>query len=173
MDKYRRLTQRRLPDSSASGTRYSPSRGLSYIRLIQWVTTTLKIHSGHLLQSRGPFNSRGSTRLKAQGLRATCPSVFSPDFMGKAWHNFRLIHSLNLRFDLRLRGYIPYGMRFFKSHFPYGFFFRIVRVQLKTFKRRTRGRLGTTREDSKTTQGSGGVPSSLGMLQVFLRTFVL
>jgi hypothetical protein len=44
--------------------------------------------------------------------------------MGKAWHNFRLIHSLNLRFDLRLRGYIPYGMRFFKSHFPYGFFFK-------------------------------------------------
>jgi hypothetical protein len=27
--------------------------------------------------SRRPFNSRGSTRLKARGLRATCPSVFS------------------------------------------------------------------------------------------------
>jgi hypothetical protein len=33
--------------------------------------------------------------------------------------------------------------------------------------------LGTTREDFKTTQGSAGVPSSLGMLQVFLRTFRL
>jgi hypothetical protein len=33
--------------------------------------------------------------------------------------------------------------------------------------------LGTTREDFKTAQGSAGVPSSLGMLQVFLRTFGL
>jgi hypothetical protein len=41
------------------------------------------------------------------------------------------------------------------------------------FKRRTRGRLGTTREDFKTTQGSAGVPSSLGMLQVPLRAFGL
>jgi hypothetical protein len=32
--------------------------------------------------------------------------------------------SLNLRFDLRLGGYIPYGMRFFESHFPYGLFFK-------------------------------------------------
>jgi hypothetical protein len=32
--------------------------------------------------------------------------------------------SLNLQFDLRLGGYIPYGMRFFESHFPYGFFFK-------------------------------------------------
>jgi hypothetical protein len=33
--------------------------------------------------------------------------------------------------------------------------------------------LGTTREDFKITQISAGVPSSLGMLQVFLRTFDL
>jgi hypothetical protein len=33
--------------------------------------------------------------------------------------------------------------------------------------------LGTTREDSRSTQISAGVPSSLGMLQVFLRTFDL
>jgi hypothetical protein len=79
----------------------------------------------------------------------------------------------NLRFDLRLGGYIPYGMRFFESHFPYGFFFKTRRVPLKNFKRRTRGRLGTTQEDFKTTQGSAGVPSSLGMLQVLLRTFGL
>jgi hypothetical protein len=73
----------------------------------------------------------------------------------------------------KARGYIPYGMRFFESYFLYGFFFKTTRVPLKTFKRRTRGRLGTTREDFKTTQGSTGVPSSLGMLQVLLRTFGL
>jgi hypothetical protein len=64
-------------------------------------------------------------------------------------------------------------MRLFESQFPYGFFFNTMRVLLKTFKRRTRGRLGTTREDFKTTQGSAGVPSSLGILQVLLRTFGL
>jgi hypothetical protein len=93
--------------------------------------------------------------------------------MGYAWQNFIFTLSLNLRFDLRLGGYIPYGMRFFESHFPFGFFFKAERVLLKTFKRRTRGHLETTQEDFKTTQGSAGVPSSLGMLQVFLRTFGL
>jgi hypothetical protein len=33
--------------------------------------------------------------------------------------------------------------------------------------------LGTTREDFRITQKSAGVPSSLGMLQIFLRTFGL
>jgi hypothetical protein len=33
--------------------------------------------------------------------------------------------------------------------------------------------LGTTREDFRITQKLAGVPSSLGMLQVFLRTFGL
>jgi hypothetical protein len=61
-------------------------------------------------------------------------------------------------------------MRFFESHFPYGFFFKTMRVLLKTFKRRTQGRLRTTREDFKTTQGSAGVPSNLRMLQLLLRT---
>jgi hypothetical protein len=65
-------------------------------------------------------------------------------------------------------------MRFFESHFPYGFFFfKTKRVLLKIFKRRIRGRLGTIREDFKTTQRSAGVPSSLGMFQVLLRTFGL
>jgi hypothetical protein len=44
---------------------------------------------------------------------------------------------------------------------------------LKIFERSTQGYLGTTREDFKTTQRSVGVPSSLGMIQAFLRTFGL
>jgi hypothetical protein len=56
---------------------------------------------------------------------------------------------------------------------PYQLRFRETRVLLKTFESRTRGRLGTTREDFRITQRSAGVPSSLGMLQVFLRTFDL
>jgi hypothetical protein len=53
------------------------------------------------------------------------------------------------------------------------FDFKTTEVLLKTFKSGTRGRLGTTREDFKITQRSVGVPSSLGILQVFLRTFGL
>jgi hypothetical protein len=53
-----------------------------------------------------------------------------------------------------------------------------IRLQENTsivedFKGRTRGRLGTTREGFRITQGSAGVPSSLGMLQIFLRAFDL
>jgi hypothetical protein len=44
---------------------------------------------------------------------------------------------------------------------------------LETFKRRTRGHVGTTREDFKTTQRSARVPSSLEMIQALLRTFGL
>jgi hypothetical protein len=84
----------------------------------------------------------------------------------------RLTLSFNLQFDLRLGG-IPYEMRFSESLFPYGFFIKTTRVLLKTFKSRTRGRLGTNQEDFKTTQGSTRVPSSLGMVQVLLRTFSL
>jgi hypothetical protein len=60
-----------------------------------------------------------------------------------------------------------------QSHFHINFGFKTTRVLLKTFKSRTRGRLGTTREDFRFTQTLAGVPSSLGMLQVFLRTFDL
>ena len=44
------------------------------------------------------------------------------------------------------------------------------RVLLKTFERRTRGCLGTTREDFKTTQEQLRAPSSLVVDQVLLRT---
>jgi hypothetical protein len=38
-------------------------------------------------------------------------------------------------------GYIPYGMRFFESHFPYGFFVKATLVLLKTFEKHS-GTLG-------------------------------
>jgi hypothetical protein len=60
-----------------------------------------------------------------------------------------------------------------QSHFHIHFGFKTTLVLLKTFKSGTRGRLVTTREDFMITQRSVGVPSSLGMLQVFLRTFDL
>jgi hypothetical protein len=114
-------------------------------------------------------------KYSTQGSGAPCHVSFGffSGFYGIILVELRLTLSLNLRFNLRLGGYIPYGMRFFESHFPYGFFFKTTRVLLKTFERRTRGRLGTAREDFKTTQESARVSSSLGMLQVLLRTFGL
>jgi hypothetical protein len=64
-------------------------------------------------------------------------------------------------------------MRFFESHFPYGFFVKATLVLLKTFERSTRGHLGTTGEYFKTTHRLAGVPSSLRMIQAFLGTFGL
>jgi hypothetical protein len=56
---------------------------------------------------------------------------------------------------------------------PYQLRLKATQVLLKTFESRTRGRLRTTQEDFRITQRSAGVPSSLGMLQIFLRTFDL
>jgi hypothetical protein len=90
---------------------------------------------------------------------------FFSGFCGIILAGFQIDPQLESMIDLRLGGYIPYGMRFFRSHFPYGFFFKTKRVFLKTFERRTRGRLGTPREDFKTTHGSAGVPSSPGFFK--------
>jgi hypothetical protein len=57
--------------------------------------------------------------------------------------------------------------------FSIWFCIKTSQVLLKTFEKSTRGCLGTTREDFKTTQRSARVPSSLGMIQAFLRTFGL
>jgi hypothetical protein len=141
-------------DSSPSKTRFPLFLGLRYEFWIEkisrhWSSTSDTFYNQLTLQFKR------STRLKAWGLRATCPLIFSVNFWDKIDGDFRLTVSLNLWFDLRLRGYIPYGMRLFESHYPYGFLMQDIktsRVFLKTFEGRTRGRLGTTREDFKTTQ---------------------
>jgi hypothetical protein len=112
-------------------------------------------------------------KYSTQGSGAPCHVSFGffSGFYGIILAELQIDPQLESAIRPKARGLHPYGMRFFKSHFPYGFFFKTTRVLLKTFERRTRGRLGTAREDFKTTQGSTGVPSSLGMLQVLLRTF--
>jgi hypothetical protein len=114
-------------------------------------------------------------KYSTQGSGALCHVSFGffSGFCGIILAELQIDPQLESMIRPKARGYIPYGMRFFESHFLYGFFFKTTRVLLKTFKRRTRERLGTTQEDFKTTQGSAGVPSSLGMLQVLLRAFGL
>jgi hypothetical protein len=56
------------------------------------------------------------------------------------------------------------------NHIFHMCFIKTTQVLLKTFERSTRGCLGTSREDFKTTQRLAGVPSNLGIIQVFWRT---
>jgi hypothetical protein len=92
-------------------------------------------------------------------------------FFGTRLKSSRMTLSLNLGFDLRL------GATFhmecdFRNRISVWIFdakiSRTKRVILKTFKESTRGRLGTTQEDFKTTCGVIRIPSSLVMIQVLL-----
>jgi hypothetical protein len=114
-------------------------------------------------------------KYSTQGSGAPCHVSFGffSGFYGISLAELQIDPQLECTIRPKARGQIPYGIQFFESHFPYGFFFKAKRVLLKTFKSRTRGHLGTTQEGFKTTQGSAGVHSSLRMLQVFLRTFGL
>jgi hypothetical protein len=114
-------------------------------------------------------DSRAS-QYSTQGSGAPCHvsfSFFSPDFSGYSCQDFRWTLSQSPRLNLRLGGYSIWSA-ILQSHFHIKFGLKTTRVLLKTFKRGTRVRLGTTREDFKTTQGSAGVPFSLGMVEVFL-----
>jgi hypothetical protein len=169
-----------------------------------WISFSYSsLNSSYFSTVRLDPSIRESTRLKARGLRATCPSVFSQDFAGLFDEDFWLTLNLNCQFELRLRGYIHVGWDFCKSHsyiissgclrifrskikefkidlslnpgidvrlgatfhmecdfsnrISICFFdakiSRTKWVLLKTFKGSTQGRLGTTREDFKTTCG--------------------
>jgi hypothetical protein len=113
-------------------------------------------------------------KYSTQGSGAPCHVYFGffSGFCRIILPNLRLTLSQSLRLNLRLGGYSIWSANL-QSHFHINSGFKTTRVFLKTFKSRTRGRLGTTREDFRITQRSAGVPSSLGMLQVFLRTFDL
>jgi hypothetical protein len=118
-----------------------------------------------------PFNSRNYS---TQGSRASCYVSFSFyfRFFGK-----RLTLNLFLRFNLRLGDYALGGVHFFKLHYHMllplweDLDFKTTHVSSKTFRARTWGRLGTTRESFKTTQGWSGVHSSLVAVQVLLIIF--
>jgi hypothetical protein len=85
--------------------------------------------------------------LKAWGLRAMCPSVFSLDFSGYSCQNFRWTLSQSLQLNLRLRGYSIWSA-ILQSHFHISFGFKTTRASLKTFKSNARGRLGLLEKTS-------------------------
>jgi hypothetical protein len=90
-------------------------------------------------------------KYSTQGSGAPCHESFGffSGFYGIILAELQIDPQLESAIRPRLGGYIPYGMRLFESHFPYGFFFKTRRVPLKIFKRRTLGRLGTTQKTSR------------------------
>jgi hypothetical protein len=84
------------------------------------------------LQFERKYSTQGA------GLRATCPSVFSPNFTGYSCQNFRWTLSRSLRLNLRLGGYSIWSA-ISQSHFHITFGFKATRALLKTFKGSTRG----------------------------------
>jgi hypothetical protein len=77
------LTQRQRTDSSYSSSRRSQSRGLGYDWRIQWATPNQDPTQDTFHSQIDPSIREKSTRLKARGLCATCPSVFSLNFWDK------------------------------------------------------------------------------------------
>jgi hypothetical protein len=134
-------------DSSYSTSRRASPQGLGYLYSTTWEATRLRSISGHILQD-DPFNSRGSTRFKARGLRVTCPLVFSQDFSGYSCQNFRWTLSQSLQLNLRLGGY-SICSAILQSHLHISFGFKTTRALLKTFKGSARGRLGLLEETSR------------------------
>jgi hypothetical protein len=93
------------------------------------------------LQFERKYSTQGS------GLRATCPSVFSPDFSGCSCQNFRWTLSQSLQLNLRLGGYSIWSA-ILQSHFHISFSFKTTWALLKTFKSGARGRLGLLEKTS-------------------------
>jgi hypothetical protein len=133
MNIYRRLTQRWLPDSSASSSRCAMSHGLGYDYSTSWVVTRLKT----------PFTFKISLQFERK---------YSTQGSGAPYH-------VSFGFFSGFCGVILAELQ--------------IDPQLESTIRPKAQGLHSTREDFKTTQGSAGVPSSLEMLQVLLRTFVL
>jgi hypothetical protein len=166
------VTQRRPSDPSYSSTRCSQSRGLDYIRGLSGLHQIKIPPRKHSTVKRTLQFERESTRLKARGLLSTCPSVFS-GFFGIRLAELQIDPQLESAIRPKARGLHSIWNAIIRIPFPIWFFIKTTRVLLKTFKRSTQGRLGTTREDFKTTKKPARVPSNLGMIQVFLTTFGL
>jgi hypothetical protein len=87
-------------------------------------------------------------KYSTQGSGAPChvSFVFSPDFLGYSYQNFRWTLSQSLQLNLRLRGSVWSAI--LQSHFHISFSFKTKWALLKTFKSGTRGRLGLLEKTS-------------------------
>jgi hypothetical protein len=131
--------------SQYSTSRRASPRGLGYLCSTTWKRQDSGASQDTFYKMTLQFEK--STRLKARGLRATCPSVFSPDCLGYSCQNIRLTLRQNLQLNLRLRGYSIWSA-ILQSHFHISFGFKTIRAFLETFTGSTRGRLGLLEKTS-------------------------
>ena len=77
-----------------------------------WMDIWLSLQTSAMFYSQLTlqFEKLLNSRLGGSVPRVLRLEIFLRIFQDKIDGNYRLILSLNLQFDLRLRGYIPYGM---------------------------------------------------------------
>jgi hypothetical protein len=120
-----------------------------------WTHSTIKM----TLQFERKYSTQGS------GAPCHVSFGFFSGFCGIILAELHIDPQLESTIRPKARGKHSIWNEILRIAFSICFFFKTRRVLSKTFKGRTRGRLGTTREDFKTTQGSAGVPSSLGCFE--------
>jgi hypothetical protein len=113
-------------------------------------------------------------KYSSQGSGALCHVSFGffSGFYGIIFPEFQIDPQLESTTQPKARGLLHMECDFAIA-LPYKFWLQDNASIIEDLLEKNSRRLGTTREDFKTTRGSAGVPSSLGMLQVLLRTFGL
>jgi hypothetical protein len=158
------------PDSSTSTSRRASSQGLGYFYSTSWVETRLKSTSGHILQDdpsirEEVLDSRlgGSVPCVLQFFLRILRDILAKTSDGpsaRVCNSTKARRLLHMECDFAIA--LPYQFRLQGN--------TSIVEDLQGQHSRT---LGTTREDFRIAQTSAGVHSSLGMLQLFLKTFDL
>jgi hypothetical protein len=164
------VTQQRQPDPSYSSTRRSQSRGSTTsdgLSGLHQIKIPLRTHSTvkMMLQFKRKYSTQGS------GAPCHVSFGFFSGFFGIRLAELQIGPQLEYAIRPKAQGLHSIWNVILQIAFSIWFVIKTTRVLLKTFERSTRGRLGTTREDFKTTQRSAGVPSSLWIIQAFIEDF--
>jgi hypothetical protein len=128
-----------------------------------------------MIHSTNKMTLQFERKYSTQGSGAPCHVSFGffSKFYGIRLAELHIDPHLESTIRPKARGLHSIWNAIFRIAFSNRFLIKTTRALFKTFERSTHGRLGTTREDFKTTQSSVVVPSSLGMIRAFLRTFGL
>jgi hypothetical protein len=158
------------PDSSTSTSRRASSKGLGYSYSTSWVATRLKSNSGHILQDdpsirEDVLDSRlgGSVPRVLRFFLRILRDILAKTLDGPS---ARVCNSTKARGLLHMECDFAIAL-------PYQFRLQDDTGIVEDLQEQHSRTLGTTREDFRIAQISAGVHSSLGMLQLLLRTFSL
>jgi hypothetical protein len=159
-----------VPNSSNSTSRRASSLGLGYFYSTSWVATRLKSNSGHILQDDPSIREE----VLDSKLGAPCHVSFGffSGFCGVFLPKFQMHPQPESTTQPKARGLLHMECDFAIA-LPYQFRLQDNTGIVEDLQEQHSRTLGTTREDFRIAQTSARVHSSLGMLQLFLRTFDL